>query len=57
MLSYQEDQKKLEELLNELFSNEEESTPEDIVIWKIPNLPETFGNCCTYSYASYGGTS
>ena len=54
MLPYQEDQRMLEELLDELFSDEEKSTPEDFEIWKMPSLPETFGNCCNYNYASYG---
>jgi hypothetical protein len=55
MLPYQEDAKKLEKLLEKLFEDDDESTPDDVVIldgpagpWPIP-----FGNCCSYSYNNY----
>ena len=52
MLPYQEDGKKLEELLEKLFVDNE-STPEDVKVWRGSSSVGTLGNCCNYSYGSY----
>lgn len=54
MLPY-EDGKKLEKLLEKLFEDDDESTPEDVVVLRRPIPPiEPFG-CCSNNYSSYGG--
>jgi|GEM_PF-1601433 len=56
MLPYQEDQKKLEKLLENLFEDDDESIPEDLAVLRKPIPPiEPFTNCCNYNYGSYGG--
>ena len=50
MLPYQDDAKKLEELLDRLFNDE--SPPEDVTVFKKPSLPGPRSGCCSYSYGS-----
>jgi hypothetical protein len=52
MLPYQEDGKRLEQLLEKLF-DDDESTPEDVGILKKPGRPGPRSDCCTYSYGGY----
>jgi hypothetical protein len=47
MLPYQEDQKRLEKLLEELFEGDE-----DVAVFRKPGLPRPMNDCCRYSYAS-----
>ena len=53
MLPYQRHTEKLEELLEQLFEDDN-STPEDVKVLKRPKpfMPAD-GNCCTYSYLGY----
>lgn len=55
MLLYPEG-KKLEELLEELFSDDNELASDDITVlsWSDPIILP-FGNCCKYNYTNYGG--
>ena len=55
MLPYEMEQKRLEELLDELFEGDDESVPEDLEILVPPLDPDDFPffSCCTYTYASY----
>lgn len=55
MLLYPEG-KKLEELLEELFSDDNELASDDITVlsWSDPIILP-FGNCCKYNYINYGG--
>lgn len=54
MLLYQED-RKLEDLLESLFVDDDESTLDDISVLSWPiGLMRPFTSCCTYSYSSYG---
>ena len=56
MLPYQEETKKLESLLEELFVDGADPDPdeeEDIDLLKKPRPPEPFRSCCTYNYGSY----
>jgi len=55
MLPYQEDGKKLESLLENLFKNDDESALEDVLILSWPGSLVIYTACCTYSYSSYGG--
>lgn len=53
MLPYQEDGKKLEELLERLFEDGDELTSEDIVVLNGPGPPKPNGpDCCVYNYGS-----
>jgi hypothetical protein len=53
MLPYQKDGKKLEELLDSLFGDNDESTPEDVTVTKKPIRPPVIlTSCCTYNYTS-----
>jgi len=56
MLSYPEDNK-LEKLLEELFSNDDELGGDDITILNngIDPIFSPFGNCCKISYTGYDG--
>jgi len=47
--------KKLERLLQSLFEDNDESTPDGVAILRKPRLPLPSSNCCTHSYANYGG--
>jgi len=47
MLPYQEDEKRLERLLEELLEGDE-----DVAVFKKPGLPRPTSDCCIYSYAS-----
>ncbi len=51
MLPYQED-KKLEDLLESLFGDDE-LTSEDIVVLGRPNGPRLLSACCSHSYGGY----
>lgn len=53
MLSYYGPEK-LENLLDSLFADDDESTSEDVMILWGPVPLELLGQCCTYSYLSYG---
>lgn len=44
------DEKKLEELLEQLFSDDDE-----IEVLRGPRPPRPYIACCTYNYAAYGG--
>jgi hypothetical protein len=55
MLPYQEDGKKLERLLEELFENGEEPVTEGILVIRKPRLPIPSKNCCSISYTDYDG--
>ena len=52
MLPYQEAGKKLENLLEKLFRDDDELARDDLVVIKRPG-PRPFSNCCTYSYGSF----
>ncbi len=55
MLPYQEDGK-LERLLASLFTDDDESTLEDVAVLSWPIVPIIlFTNCCRYNYSDYGG--
>lgn len=56
MLSYQED-RKLEDLLEELFSDDDELTSNGVAVlgWAIGPIFSPFRACCRYNYTSYGG--
>ena len=54
MLPYQEDGNELERLLEKLFEDDE-STPEDVKVFRDIRSAETSSNCCTYNYSNYGG--
>jgi hypothetical protein len=51
MLPYQEDGKRLEQLLEKLFEDDG-STPEDVGILRKPGRPRPLSECCSYSYGS-----
>ena len=51
MLPYQEDGKKLADLLENLF--EDELSDEDIVVMRKPFQPRSCSECCDHNYASY----
>ena len=48
MLPYQDETRKLEKLLDSLFSDE--STPEDVEVLRKPLPPGPLSECCTYNY-------
>jgi hypothetical protein len=51
MLPYQDDGKRLEKLLENIFDD----TIDDVGILKWPGRPKPRGgSCCTYSYGMYG---
>ena len=52
MLPY-EDGKKLEDLLKQLFADDNGSDPEDVMILVRPVPPEPFRGCCDWNYGSY----
>ncbi len=52
MLPY-EDEKKLENLLKQLFVGVDGSAAEDVVILGRPIPPEPFNSCCSLNYGSY----
>ncbi len=54
MLPYQEDGNELERLLKKLFEDDE-STPEDVDVFKDMRSAEISSNCCSYNYLNYGG--
>lgn len=47
--------KELDVLLETLFEDDFDSDIEDVVVLCGSISPRVFGNCCTYSYASYSG--
>ena len=51
MLPYQKDAKKLEKLLERLFTYDE-STPDDVEVLRRPG-PKPFSDCCNYNYANF----
>ncbi len=54
MLPYQENRKKLEKLLEKLFEDDDEWTPDDIAVLRKPKRPiRPFTDCCSYSYGGY----
>ncbi len=54
MLPYQED-KNLEILLRSLFEDDDNGSNLDgVIVLGEPVNPLLFGNCCNYSYASFG---
>ena len=48
MLPYQEETRKLEELLERLFNDG--STPEDVQVLRKPFPPGPLSDCCSYNY-------
>ena len=52
MLPYQED-KKLEKLLESLFGDDDELTPDDVAVLWWPIGPGPLYACCSWSYTAY----
>ncbi len=48
-------EKKLEELLEKLFEENDGSTPDGVVILRKPGLMKPFSDCCSCNYGNYGG--
>ena len=44
---------KLEKLLESLFADDDELTPEDIVVLNGPTISYLSPDCCSYSYTGY----